>query len=151
MRRGGYLLASLALLAAVATPALVGGVAPTEAVVVGGLAAWTLQAVSFWMLAGRLAEGRDAVRSWIGGMALRWGGLVVTTAGAWLAGLPYRQTGFACGAALLLLLLLEAGWLAAWSRGRARDARSPAEESASKTSGADARDEQRFTIQRDAR
>lgn len=113
-RRAGYLAATAAAMVAVA---LVGrSIEPDQgpAVAVGVATAWLLQAPSFWHLAGRLARGERAVRSWIGGIAARFGGLAVLAVAGDAAGGPREVVLLAYGVAVLLQLMLEALWL--WKR-----------------------------------
>lgn len=109
--RTSYLAATAALTAAGATTAAARGWGSTEAVVAGLGTAWLLQAPSFWRLAGRLARNEPAVRDWVGGMALRLGGLALIAVVDATTGLPGRDAAVAYVAALLAHLGLEAVWL----------------------------------------
>lgn len=93
-------------------------VASTAAVVSGGgervwgiAVAWAIQIAAIWPLGRALSAGRDATRAWLGGIALRVGGLVMTgglaVAEAATADLPVTY-----GISMLVLLLAEAAWLA---------------------------------------
>lgn len=111
MKRAGYLAVTLVLAAAGIAAAIVGG-KPAWQVTLGAGAAWVVQAISFWALAGGLAAGEPVARIWIAGIAGRFiaGGLVWGLAA--LAGAPTRAMMIAYGMALVAFLLLEAGWLA---------------------------------------
>lgn len=109
--RAAYVAVTGVLTLAGGAAAAAAGWGPTEAVAAGLATAWVLQAPSFWRLAGALARGRSAVRPWLGGIALRLGGLgLVAVAGATTA-LPARETAMAYVAALMTYLGLEALWL----------------------------------------
>lgn len=82
-----------------------------EAVASGLAAAWLLQAPSFWRLAGTLARGEPALRDWLGGIALRLGGLALIAAAGTSTELAGRDAAVAYVAALLAYLALEALWL----------------------------------------
>lgn len=112
--RAGYLAATAA--ATLAAGAAWATIEPAHAtaVAVGLGTAWILQAPAFWVLAGRLARGRRAVRSWIGGIAARFGGLAVLAVAGDVAGGPAAIVLLAYGAAVFVQLMLEALWL--WKR-----------------------------------
>lgn len=109
--RTSYLAATAVLTVAGATTAAARGWGATGAVVAGLGTAWLLQAPSFWRLAGRLARNEPAVRDWVGGMALRLGGLALIAVVDATTGLPGRDAAVAYVAALLGYLGLEAVWL----------------------------------------
>lgn len=92
-------------------------------VAVGMGTAWVLQAPAFWVLAGRLARGRRAVRSWVGGIAVRFGGLAVLAVAGDVAGAPTRVVLLAYGVAVFAGLMLEALWL--WKRQPGREGTEP--------------------------
>lgn len=78
------------------------------------LAAWSIQAVAFGLLAPRLRDGRDATRAWAMGIGLRAGSLLA----AWpltAIGLIGRNGAVAFGLCLAALMILEAIWLTAMS------------------------------------
>lgn len=111
------------LLAAAGTAAAIAGGRPSLPLVVGVGAAWLVQAVSFWGLAGGLRTGARVMGFWIAGIAARVGTGVALWALAALAGAPTRTMMIGYGLALVAFLLLEAAWLAvatADSRGRRR-------------------------------
>lgn len=109
--RGGYLAVS-ALLALAAGLAMVAGPGSDPASTVVGLgSAWVVQAPAWWFLAGDLAGGRRATRSWVAGMAARLGGLVVLAVAAGPGGLDRPTTLIAYAGAMLGFLTLEAFWL----------------------------------------
>lgn len=112
--RAGYLAvtAALTLAAGLAWTAVEPAHGPAVAVGLG--TAWILQAPAFWILAGRLARGRDAVRSWIAGIAARFGGLAVLAVAGDVAGASGAVVLLAYGAAVFAQLMLEALWL--WKR-----------------------------------
>lgn len=120
----GY--AIVTLVGAGVAVALVGG--PAERAW-GIWMAWVIQAAAFWRLDAALAGRRDATRAWVGGMAVRAGGLVVTGA---LAMMDRASTDLpvAYGITMLVLLLAEAGWLA---RDLSRTARRGASEELDRT------------------
>jgi len=104
--------------AVTAAVAAVGGAAAealdlgaSRAVWLGLAAAWALQAPSFWRLAGTLARGEPVLRDWVGGMALRFGGLALLVVAGGGAPLPTGDTALAYAAALLAFLGLEVVWL----------------------------------------
>ncbi len=111
MKRAGYLAVTLALAAAGIVAAIAGG-KPVLQVTLGASAAWVVQAISFWALAGKLAAGGPVARIWIAGIAGRFFAGVLVWALAALAGTPTRALMIAYGMALVAFLLLEAGWLA---------------------------------------
>lgn len=113
-RRAGYLAVTAA--ATLAAGLAWGSVEPAHgtAVAVGLATAWILQAPAFWILAGRLARGEEIVRSWVGGIAARFGGLAVLAVAGDVAGGPRRIVLLAYVAAVFVQLMLEALWL--WKR-----------------------------------
>lgn len=111
MKRAGYLWATLALAAAGVIAAIIGG-RPALAVAIGVGIAWTVQAGSFWLLATGLERGESITRVWAAGMAARFGIGILVWVLAILAGTPTRALMIAYGMALVVFLLLEAGWLA---------------------------------------
>jgi hypothetical protein len=101
----------MAVAGAGSAAAIVGGYAALP-VLLGAGTAWFVQAVSFWLLAGGLASGDPVTRVWITGMAGRFGTGILVWVLAALAGAPTRTLMIAYGMALVVFLLLEAGWLA---------------------------------------
>ena len=100
-----YLVITLvgSVVAAIATGGSVGPVA--------GLAiAWSIQAVAFWRLEAALEDGRSATPAWIGGLLVRFTGLVVLGSIVF-AGAADSALAVAYGVSMLVMLLLEAGWL----------------------------------------
>ncbi|MYA32699.1 MAG: hypothetical protein F4164_00115 [Gemmatimonadales bacterium] len=77
----------------------------------GIAAAWLIQVVAVWPLNRALLAGRRATRPWLGGIALRMGGLVVMGGLAW-TGSATPDLPIAYGLAMLVLLWTEALWLA---------------------------------------
>jgi len=75
-------------------------------------AAWVIQGVGFWILTTALERGGSVVVPWVLGMAARIGGLAIL----WVAAVATDEKGFDLvvpyALALLVFLLLEAGWLA---------------------------------------
>ena len=82
----------------------------------GVVGAGMLQAVIFWRLAGGLDAGGDVTGVWVGGMALRLGMFaivsVLSLGTEWLS----RAVGMGFAFGLVVLVLLEAGWLAVATR-----------------------------------
>ncbi|MBT8462784.1 MAG: hypothetical protein KJO44_09725 [Gemmatimonadetes bacterium] len=111
MKRSGYLWLTLALAAGGVVAASVGG-HPAMPVVAGVGIAWIVQAVSFWHLAAGLESGERITSVWVTGMASRFGIGVLVWGLATLAGAPVRVVMIGYGLALVVFLLLEAGWLA---------------------------------------
>jgi hypothetical protein len=111
VKRAGYLAVTLVVAAAGTVATAIGG-RPVLSVAVGVSAAWIVQAVSFWVLAGGLERGDRITRVWLAGIAGRFGAGVLVWALAALAGAPTRELMIAYGMALVAFLLLEAGWLA---------------------------------------
>lgn len=111
MKRAGYLWVTLALSVAGSMAAMAGGHRPLP-VAIGVGTAWLVQACSFWLLAGGLESAESIARVWVTGMASRFGVGVLVWGLATLAGAPTRAMMIAYGMALVLFLLLEAGWLA---------------------------------------
>lgn len=109
--RAAYLVVTGVLTVAGGTAAAALGWGSPEAVAAGLAMAWLLQAPSFWRLAGRLARREPAVRDWVGGMALRLGGLALIAVVDATTALPGRDAALAYVAALLAHLGLEAVWL----------------------------------------
>jgi hypothetical protein len=106
----GYALATFGLVAiglglAARRPGL-----DTSTVTAGALAAWIVQAASFWRLVASLAAGRNALRVWIGGIAARVGGFVVAAVAAASTSVG-NELPLAYGVTLVTLLLVEAVWL----------------------------------------
>lgn len=112
--RVGYLAVTAAgtLAAGLVWASIEPGHAPAVAVGLG--TAWVLQAPAFWILAGRLASGESAVRSWVAGIAARFGGLAVLAVAGDVAGGPRTVLMLAYAAAVFVQLMLEALWL--WKR-----------------------------------
>ena len=117
MRRAGYLAVTLGL-AVIGTAAAAAGGHPVIAVAAGCGVAWVVQAGAFWLLAGVLQEGGPVARIWIAGIAARLGVGVLVWLLVGLAGAPTRELMVAYGLALVVFLLLEAGWLAVVTAGR---------------------------------
>ena len=111
MRRASYLWVTLALAAGGVVAAIVGG-HPAAPVAIGAGIAWGVQAGSFWLLATGLERGESITRVWAAGMAARFGVGILVWGLAVLAGTPTRALMIAYGMALVVFLLLEAGWLA---------------------------------------
>jgi len=111
VKRTGYLWVTLALAGGGVTAAIVGG-HPAVPVAIGTGIAWTVQAGSFWLLATGLERGESITRVWSAGMATRFGTGILVWGLAILAGAPTRALMIAYGMALVVFLLLEAGWLA---------------------------------------
>lgn len=121
--RAGYL--AVTAVATTAAGLAWAGARPEHAapVAVGLGTAWVVQAPAFWVLAGRLARGERAVRSWVGGIAARFGGLAVLAVAGDVAGGPARVVLLAYGAAVFAGLMLEALWL--WKRQPGREGTKP--------------------------
>ena len=100
-----YALVSL-VLAAVAA-----GVSGSGERVWGIATAWAIQVAAIWPLDEALAAGRDATRAWLGGIALRVGGLIVT-GGLTVANAATSELPVTYGVSMVVLLLAEAAWLA---------------------------------------
>ena len=86
----------------------------------GLLSAWTIQVVTFGLLASRLRAGRDATRVWALGIGLR----ALALLSAWpltALGLFERKDAIAFGLCLAALMILEAIWLAVATTGRSID------------------------------
>jgi hypothetical protein len=111
VRRAGYLWVTLALAAGGVVAASAGG-HPAVPVAIGAGIAWGVQAGSFWLLASGLERGETITRVWAAGMAARFGVGILVWGLALLAGTPTRALMIAYGMALVVFLLLEAGWLA---------------------------------------
>ncbi len=88
----------------------------------GMFSAWLIQAVAFWRLGTALGTGSNAFGPWVGGVAARAGGLIVTGAPA-LMGIWSSEVPVAYGLTTLMLLLAEAGWLAVRGPGGSRPGR----------------------------
>lgn len=114
--RVGYLGASTTAVAA--GLGVVAGLdrAGLSAVAAGAVAALVIQLVSFWRLVAALDAGASATRVWLAGIAARAGGLGLAIVAGRLWGAGGERVPLAYGSALLVLLLLEAAWLA--RRGR---------------------------------
>lgn len=82
----------------------------TPGAVPGIALAWLIQALAFWRLEVAFEEGRNATAAWLGGLAARLAGLVAAGSAS-LLGLVSVAVAVAYGASMLVLLLLEAGWL----------------------------------------
>ena len=82
------------------------------AIALGVFSAWLIQVGSFWRRAEALGEGRPVLRTWVGGIAARGGGLVLAFGAGTLTRLEGGAVLLAYGGTLLVLLLLEAVWLA---------------------------------------
>jgi hypothetical protein len=111
MKRSAYIWVTLALAAGGVVAAIVGG-HPAMPVAAGVGIAWIVQAASFWLLAVGLESGEPITRVWVTGMASRFGIGVLVWGLVTLAGAPTRALMIAYGLALVVFLLLEAGWLA---------------------------------------
>lgn len=117
MRRAGYVWVTLALAAAGVIAAIAGG-HPAVSVAIGAGVAWGVQAGSFWLLASGLERGESITRVWAAGMVARLGIGILVWGLAMLAGSPTRALMIAYGMALVVFLLLEAGWLAVMTANR---------------------------------
>ena len=107
-RIGGLAAYAVATLVTIgAGVALTGGSRP---IAVGMFVAWVLQLLAFRPLLAALDAGRDMTRSWLGGLALRAGGLIAT-GGATLLGGVSPDLPVAYGTTMMVLLMVEAGWL----------------------------------------
>lgn len=115
--RGGYLTVTGVLVGGAATAAGRAGLAPAADLALGAGAAWLLQGVSYWWLAGALERSGRAVRPWASGIALRLGGVAVLAVAGGAPELSRRELLIVYLLTLVALLLLEAVWLA---RGAAR-------------------------------
>jgi len=73
-------------------------------------AAWGTQAVAFQRLMGALGAGRRATGAWLGGIGARFGMLALLGGIAYVGGAG-NDLPIAYGIAMLVLLLMEAGWL----------------------------------------
>lgn len=109
--RGGYVAVTGVLAAVAAAAAFAGGRDAPVATAVGLGTAWALQAPSFWRLAAAVEHGRSATRDWLGGIALRLGGLALLAVVGGGPGWPRRELALSYVAALLVFLLLETVWL----------------------------------------
>lgn len=101
----GYALGTLVLIGAATV--LLGGVGERT---LGMFVAWVLQLLAFRPLVSALSERRDATRAWLGGLVLRAAGLIAT-GGLALSGRAGSDLPIAYGTTMLVLLLVEAGWL----------------------------------------
>ncbi len=104
--QGAAMYALLSLSAAAVAAAMSGG----GERVWGISAAWAIQVAAIWPLDQALTAGRDATRAWLGGIALRLGGLIVT-GGLTVAGAATSDLPVTYGVSMLVLLLAEAAWL----------------------------------------
>lgn len=109
--RGAYLAVTASTAAAGGAAARALELGSPRAVWLGVAAAWLLQAPSFWYLAGALDRGDPVLRDWVGGMALRLGGLALIGVAGTAAGIRARDAAVAYVAALLAFLALEVVWL----------------------------------------
>lgn len=116
--RAAYLAAAAVLGLGTGLALTASGAAGSAETAAGIGSAWLVQAVAWWVLTGDLAAGRDATRSWIGGMAARLGGLAVLAAAAGSAGLDRPTTLLAYAGAALGYLTMEAFWLHSTGPGR---------------------------------
>lgn len=109
--RAAYL--AVTALLGVAGGAVAAGAGRAAAVetTVGVGSAWLIQAAAWWLLTGDLAAGREATRSWIGGIAARLGGLAALAVAAGPTGLDRGTALLAYAGAALAFLTLEAIWL----------------------------------------
>lgn len=78
----------------------------------GGLSAWAIQAAAFWPLWGRIRRGERALRVWVAGIAVRVAGLGALVVAAAPAGLDPAPAAVAYGLTIVVLLWVEAWWLA---------------------------------------
>ena len=108
----GLLLYGAATLALAGTAALLAG---GQERALGIAAAWSIQLAAVWPLGRALASGRRLTKAWLGGLALRAGGFVVTAALSW-TGVASRDLPAAYGLAMVALLIAEACWLLRESR-----------------------------------
>ena len=113
--RVAYLALTAGITVVAGTAAVTAGADPAS-VVTGLMFAWSMQAASFWPLAGALEAGRPVTVPWVAGMAARIGGLAALWAFTAVADRG-RDVVLAYAFALVTYLLLEAVWLAVVSRG----------------------------------
>lgn len=106
-----YGLACLALTGPGGAAALLAG-APAAEVWAGGLSAWAIQVAAFWPLWGRIRRGERALHVWVAGIAARLAGLGVLVLAAAPAGLEAAPAAVAYGLTIVVLLWVEAWWLA---------------------------------------
>jgi hypothetical protein len=86
--------------------------APAVEAWTGGLSAWAVQTAAFWPLWGRIRRGERALRVWVAGIAARLAGLGVLVVAAAPAGLDPAPAAVAYGLTIVVLLWVEAWWLA---------------------------------------
>ncbi len=72
--------------------------------------AWVVQAVAFWRLEVAFDDGRNATAAWLGGMAARLAALIAVGSASFI-GVVDTAVVVAYGVTMVVLLLLEAGWL----------------------------------------
>lgn len=111
---GGYVATSVAVGAGTIWAMRALGLGSSVPLAVGSASAWTLQALAFGWVARPLSRGEPVLRPWVGGMAVRFGGLAVLGVAGYWSALPAVDMLLAYGITLFLLLLLEAVWL--WKR-----------------------------------
>ena len=110
--RGAWDAAGYALVTLLAAAAALAIMGDADADRIWGVAsAWTVQALAFWRLDRALGRRTDARGVWIAGILARGGGLLLTAALA-LGGAATANLPIAYGLAMVILLLVEAGWLA---------------------------------------
>ena len=110
--RIGYLATTLALVGAASAILAASGAARSGLLIVGANTAWSIQAVAYWVLVGRLERGLDATRPWVAGMAARVGGFALLAVASWMTRLPLRSVAVSYAIAMIAFLMLEAAWLA---------------------------------------
>lgn len=110
--RLAYVVGTFLLTAAAVAGTALAGPGDPAAVAAGATAAWAIQAVAFWTLVGALDAGREVLRTWVAGIGARAGGLVLALVAGTITPLPIANLALAYAAAALVLLLMEAVWLA---------------------------------------
>lgn len=112
--RIGYLVTTLGLLGLGGGYLLATGAERGIPWILGGVAAWLIQAPAYWALVGRLEAGLDATRAWLAGMGARLGGFAVLAVASWVTDLPAGPIAAAYGMVMIAFLVLEAVWLASF-------------------------------------
>jgi hypothetical protein len=108
----GYLAATFALLVVACGLLWAWGVDGRAGLAVGAAVAWIVQAPAYGALVDRLDRGLDATRVWIGGMGARLGGFAILAVASWLSALPVAPVAVSYAITMVVLLVLEAAWLA---------------------------------------
>jgi hypothetical protein len=114
----GYAVVSLLLCLAGLAVVIGLNVVPPGMAAIGALAAWAVQAVAVWKVVGALDDGRSVLRPWVAGIGARIGGLAAAFVASFLTERVGEGLALAYGGVLLILLLLEAVWLALRRQGR---------------------------------